>query len=438
MAYRRAEGASAQESLPHASSLEQPRFIVRGGVPLSGTIRVSGSKNASLPLMAAALLTSEPCILDGVPDIEDVRIMGEVLRSLGARLERVGPGSLLIQADNIHNLAAPTDLVKKMRGSFLVLGPLLSRLGRGSSCPPGGDVIGQRPIDVHLVGFAALGAKIEREGEVYTAHCPRLRGTQIFMDYPSHIGTENLLMAASLAEGKTVVLNASQEPEVVDVAEMLNKMGARIKGAGSSTIEIEGVDQLGGARHTAIPDRIEAGTFAIAAAVAGGDVRLTNVRPDHLDSLIWKLRETGVEASGQADSLSISRKGPLAAVNVQALPYPGFATDLQAAFGVLLTQADGVSIVHERVYDNRLLYVKELRKMGAMVAVNGQTAVIKGPCRLRGVNVRALDIRSGAALMLAGLAAQGTSQIEDIQHLERGYEGIDEKLRALGARVERV
>lgn len=438
MAYRPAEGTFARGSLPHGSSLQERRFLITGGRPLSGTIRISGSKNAGLPLMAASLLTSEPVILEGLPDIEDVRIMAEVLRSLGARLERPAPGQLVIQASHIDNLSAPTDLVKRMRGSFLVLGPLLSRLGQGAACPPGGDVIGQRPIDVHLVGFQALGARITMEGEVYTARCSRLQGTQIFMDYPSHIGTENLLMAACLARGKTVLLNASQEPEVVDLADTLTKMGARIKGAGTSVIEIDGVDQLGGTRHTPIPDRIEAGTFAIAAAVAGGEVHLSNVRADHLDSLIWKLRETGADAYGENGSLYIHRRGTLSAVNVQALPYPGFATDLQAAFGVLLTQAEGVSIVHERVYENRLLYVKELRKMGAMVAVNGQTAVIKGPCKLTGASVRALDIRSGAALMLAGLAAQGTSQIEEIQHLDRGYEGIDEKLRALGAQVERV
>lgn len=438
MAYLPAKGASTGESPMPRPSLRDRRFVITGGRPLSGTVSICGSKNATLPLMAAALLTSEPCILDGVPDIEDVHIMAEVLRSLGATLETPAPGQMLIQAAHLLNLSAPTDLVKKMRGSFLVMGPLLARMGQGASCPPGGDVIGQRPIDVHLVGFHALGARITREGEVYTAQCPRLQGTEVFMDYPSHIGTENLLMAACLARGKTVLINASQEPEVVDLADMLTEMGARIKGAGSSVIEIEGVDQLGGAHHAPIPDRIEAGTFATAAAVAGGEVHLTNVRPDHLSSLIWKLRETGAEAYGESGSLHIARHGALFAVNVQALPYPGFATDLQAAFGVLLTQADGVSIVHERVYDSRLLYVKELRKMGAMVAVNGQTAVIKGPCRLRGAGVRALDIRSGAALMLAGLAAEGTTQINEIQHLDRGYVGIDDKLRALGARVERL
>lgn len=438
MAYRPAEGAPTWSSLPEAPSTQNRRFVIDGGFPLCGATRISGSKNATLPLMAACLLTPETCTLESVPDIEDVRIMAQVLRSLGARLEWLSPGRLQVQAGQIDNTAAPVELVSRMRGSFLVLGPLLARFGSGSSCPPGGDVIGQRPIDVHLMGFASLGAKISRSGEVYTASCPRLQGTQIFMDYPSHIGTENLLMAACLAKGKTVLVNASQEPEVVDLSHMLTQMGARIKGAGSSTIEIEGVEQLGGAEHTPIPDRIEAGTFAIAAAVAGGEVTLTNVRSDHLYSLIWKLRETGATVRNQGDSLLVARDGPLTAVNVQALPYPGFATDLQAAFGVLLTQAAGISIVHERVYDNRLLYVKELRKMGAMVQVKGQTAVIKGPCKLKGASVRALDIRSGAALMLAGLAAEGTSHIMDILHLERGYEGIDEKLMALGAHVRRI
>ncbi|MDP2661897.1 MAG: UDP-N-acetylglucosamine 1-carboxyvinyltransferase [Dehalococcoidia bacterium] len=438
MAYRPAEGAPVGGSLPEALTTQYRRFVIEGGFPLSGSMRISGSKNATLPLMAAGLLTSEPCVLYGVPDIDDVRIMAEVLRSLGARLEWQAPGQILIQADQIANLEAPTELVSRMRGSFLVLGPLLARFGSGSSCPPGGDVIGQRPIDVHLAGFAALGARITRDGEVYTATSPLLRGATVFMDYPSHIGTENLLMAACLAKGSTVLINASQEPEVVDLANMLLKMGARIQGAGTSVIQIEGVDHLGGAEHTMVPDRIEAGTFAIAAAVAGGAVHLTNVCPEHLNSLVWKLRETGVTVRSDGDSLFVARDGPLTAVNVQALPYPGFATDLQAAFGVLLTQATGMSIIHERVYDNRLLYVQELRKMGASVQVSGQTAVIKGPCKLKGATVRALDIRSGAALMLAGLAAEGTSYIEDIQHLERGYEAIDQKLQALGAHVSRV
>ncbi len=438
MPYLPVEGASARSSLPESPPTPERRFLIEGGFPLSGSIRISGSKNATLPLMAACLLTSEPCVIEGVPDIEDVRIMGEVLRSLGARLEWIAPGQLLIQADQIDNLAAPTELVSKMRGSFLVLGPLLARFGEGSSCPPGGDVIGQRPIDVHLAGFASLGARITTSGNVYSATCTQLKGTNIFMDYPSHIGTENLLMASCMAKGKTVLINASQEPEVVDLAEMLVKMGARISGAGTSFIEIEGVDRLGGARHAPVPDRIEAGTFAIAAAVAGGEVRLDNVQPNHLASLIWKLRETGCTVQSEEHSLLVARSGPLTAVNVQALPYPGFATDLQAAFGVLLTQANGISIIHERVYDNRLLYVKELRKMGAIMQVSGQTAIVKGPSKLRGAVVQALDIRSGAAFMLAGLAAEGITQIVDIQHLERGYDGIDRKLQALGAHVRRV
>lgn len=415
-------------------------FVIEGGHRLYGVVNISGAKNAVLPIMAAALLTPEDCIIDNVPRIDDVQIMGEVLRSLGATVEWIGEKQMRINAAKITNFFPPSDLVKKMRGSFLVVGPLLARFGRAASCPPGGDIIGQRPIDVHLTGFEALGAAIGREEDVYVVEAPQLRGSNIFMDYPSHIGTENLLMACSLAQGKTVIKNTSQEPEVVDLARMLTKMGAKIQGAGSSRIEVEGVESLKGASHSLIPDRIEAGTFAIAAAIAGGEVILQNVICAHIDSLIWKLNEAGVEVAEGGSFLWLRRRGPISAVNVQALPYPGFATDLQAAIGVLLTQAQGKSIVHERVYENRLLYVKELRKMGARVEVNGQsqTAMITGPVRLRGGAVRAMDIRSGAALILAGLVARGATTVADIYHLDRGYESIDQKLRQLGAVIHRL
>ena len=417
------------------------RFTVNGPCRLQGKVAVSGAKNAALPALAAALLTAEECLIEFVPDIEDVNIMADVLRSLGATVERVGSPPEIgwrIRASNITSVAAPTDLVKKNRASFLVMGPLLARFGEAVSCPPGGDVIGQRPIDVHLVGFASLGACITRQGEEYRAAAPRLRGTKVFMDYPSHIGTENLLMAAVLAEGKTVLKNASAEPEVIALAEMLNSMGARISGAGTNTIEIEGVRELHGTRFRVIPDRIEAGTYAIAAALTRGEVEIGPVVPDHLDSLIWKLQESGSSVAVHENSIVVRGAEELTAVNIQALPYPGFATDLQSAVGVMLTQARGKSIIHERVYDNRLLYFDELRKMGAMVAVKGQTAEVCGPARLRGAAVKALDIRSGAALVLAGLAAEGTTEIADIYHLDRGYQAIDEKLRGLGADIERV
>lgn len=389
--------------------------------------------------MAACLLTDEPVVLDGVPDIEDVAILSQVLSNLGATVEREGPGRLRIVADKITTFRAPSDLVRKMRASFLVLGPLLARFGEAESCAPGGDVIGQRPIDVHLVGFGALGAEIRRDGDIYSTKAKRLAGTAIFLDYPSHIGTENLLMAACLAEGRTVLKNASAEPEVVDLATMLTRMGARIKGAGTSTIIVHGVEKLHGTYHEVIPDRIEAGTYAIAAAATGGEVWIDNVRPRHMDALIWKLGEMGVSVGDLDGSLFINAKNVhLRSVNVQALPYPGFPTDLQATMAALLTQADGLSIIHERVYDNRLLHVGELRRMGAEIEVSGQTAVIRGPIALVGSTVRALDIRSGAALVLAGLAAHGQTEVLDVVHLDRGYDNMTEKLRSLGAEIQRI
>jgi len=412
------------------------RYVIEGGRPLSGGVRISGAKNAALPALAAALLTDEDCIIDQVPRIEDVGIMAEVLRSLGVRLEWLGGHRLRVNAAGVHTLVAPSELVVKNRASFLVMGPLLARFGDAASSPPGGDVIGQRPIDVHLSGFATLGAEIATWEDKYRARCPRLRGAFIFMDYPSHIGTENLLMAACLAEGETIIKNASAEPEVADLAEMLRGMGARIGGVGTSTIRVRGVSRLHGVSHRVIPDRIEAGTFAIAAAATGGEVKLCNVRPRHMDSLLWKLREAGADVLEGPSWIRVRGK-PLSGVNVQALPYPGFPTDLQAAFGVMLTQAAGASVIHERVYDNRLRYVAELRRMGADIEVRGQTAVISGPTPLRAAEVRALDIRSGAALVLAGLAASGRTTIRDIHHVARGYESIEEKLNRLGASIRR-
>lgn len=414
------------------------RFIIEGGRRLQGSVRISGAKNAALPAMAASLLTKEDVILEEVPRIGDVEIMAEVLRSLGAAVEWLGEHKMRLNAANIRSVVAPSDLVIKNRASFMVIGPLLARFGEAASRPPGGDVIGQRPVDVHLIGLKTLGAEIRLEGDKYVAKAPRLKGTKVFMDYPSHIGTENLVMAASLAKGKTVLVNTSAEPEVVDLAAMLNSMGAGISGAGSSTIEIEGVDELHGTTHRIIPDRLEAGTFAIAAVITGGEVELRHVDCTHMECLIWKLTEIGAQVMPGQGVLSVKKGRPLSAANVQALPYPGFATDLQATIGVLLTQACGISVVHERVYDNRLLYMDELRKMGIDVEINGQTAVIRGPVPLKGTLVQALDIRCGAALVLAGLAAEGITEVMDIFHLDRGYEDIDGKLRGLGAAISRT
>lgn len=413
-------------------------ILIEGGRPLSGAVPIEGAKNAALPCMAAALLTADDCVIENVPAIEDVQILAQVMRVLGATVEQVDPTTWRINAAAVHTVDAPPDLVRKMRASFLVMGPLLARFGRATSCAPGGDVIGQRPIDVHWVGFGAMGAALSREGEIYSAESPRLQGASIFMDYPSHIGTENLLMAATLADGVTTMINASGEPEVVCLAGMLEAMGARIAGAGSNRLVVEGVERLHGVTHRVIPDRIEAGTFAMAAAITRGSVVLEGARPDHMEAVIWKLREAQVDVDVRDDGFRVTARRPLAAVNVQALPYPGFPTDLQSAIGVLLTQARGESVIHERVYDNRLLYVHELTRMGAEIDVRGQTAVVYGPRRLKGTDVRALDIRSGASLVLGGLVATGETRISDVWHLDRGYAHFDDKIRSLGAAYRRV
>jgi UDP-N-acetylglucosamine 1-carboxyvinyltransferase len=414
------------------------RFLIEGGHRLQGAVRVSGSKNAALHTLAATLLTGEDCCLENVPAIGDVRFMLDIMQALGTKVERTPTGGLRLNSSDIHSFAAPSDLATNLRGSFLVMGPLLARLGEAACSPPGGDIIGLRPLDVHLAGFAALGADVRREGDKFVARASRLKGSRVFMDYPSVLGTQNLMMAATLAEGATVIVNAAAEPEVASLAEMLNSMGARICGAGGHTIKVAGVRSLHGTKHRVIPDRIEAGTFAIAAAITKGEVEIEDGLSSHLDALLWKLRESGVAVEETERGLRVSRSGPLRAINAQSVPYPGLATDLQAPMAVLLTQAQGVSFIYERVFDNRLLYVGELRKMGAEVVTSGTTALISGPTPLIGASVRALDIRAGAALVLAGLAAQGRTEVSDIYHLDRGYEGLDQKLRSLGAVIQRA
>lgn len=413
-------------------------FVIEGGQRLQGSVAVSGSKNAAVAAMAATLLVPDDCHLENVPDIGDVKAMAEVMESLGVRVERPTPSSLRLNASKTTSCSPATELVVNLRASFQVMGPLLARFGQAACSQPGGDVIGQRPIDVHLAGFAAMGARISRQDGKFLAQAKELRGARIFMDYPSVLGTQNLMMAATLAKGTTTIINAAAEPEIVSLAEMLNGMGARVRGAGSHTLEIEGVDSLHGTSHRILPDRIEAGTFAIAAAITGGDVQIGGVNCYHLCSLIAKLREAGVGVEEREDGLHVSGDSPLRAVTIQALPYPGLATDLQAPMAALLTQAEGVSYVHERVFDNRLLYIGELRKLGAEVISTGTTAIISGPSPLVGTSVRALDVRAGAALVLAGLVARGRTEIFDIYHLIRGYQSIDEKLRALGASIRRA
>ncbi|HKZ50459.1 MAG TPA: UDP-N-acetylglucosamine 1-carboxyvinyltransferase [Dehalococcoidia bacterium] len=431
-------------------------LVIEGGRRLEGTVRVGGAKNAVLPCMAAALLTGEDCYLENVPRIADVEFMIQVLESLGGRVEWSGAHCLRLNAANITALSPPADLVTSQRASFLVMGSLLGRFGYAACPPPGGDVIGQRPIDVHLAGFAALGATIGREAEKYVAKAQGLRGATIFLDYPSVLGTENLLLATSLSQGRSLLVNAACEPEVVCLAEMLQAMGARISGVGTHTIEVEGVASLHGAAHNIIPDRIEAGTFAIAAAITGGDVEIEGARPDHLMAFTAKLQEVGVRIEpgraiplrGSPGPSGLGSKGnmclrvrggdALRAVSIQAVPYPGLATDLQAPMAALLTQAHGTSYINERVFENRLLYVGELRKMGAEVVTTGTTAIIQGPTPLIGSQVRALDVRAGAAVVLAALVARGTTRVGEIHHLDRGYEALDQKLCSLGAVIQRI
>jgi UDP-N-acetylglucosamine 1-carboxyvinyltransferase len=415
------------------------KLVIEGGRALRGAVDVGGSKNATMGAMAAALLASEDCVLRNVPNIGDVEQMARVLRSVGATVDWREPSALCINASGVGSSAPPTDLVGNLRGSFLIMGALLGRLGEASCPPPGGDVIGQRPVEVHLNGFISLGAEVVREDERYVARARQLTGATIFCDYPSVLGTQNLMLAAVCADGRTTIVNAAAEPEVQGTAEMLQSMGAGITGAGTHTIVIEGVGELHGTDYTVIPDRLEAGTFAIAAAITRGEVEVRRVCLEHLTSVISKLREAGSDIELTDASMLVRGTGNLKGLAIQALPYPGLATDLQALMAVLLTQADGVSYVHERVFDNRLLYVSELRKMGAEIVTTGTTtAIISGPTPLVGAGVRALDVRAGAALILAGLVARGRTEIGDIYHVDRGYERIDEKLRSLGAEIERV
>lgn len=415
------------------------KLVIVGGCRLRGTVAVNGAKNAALPLMAAALLTEEECVLENVPMVEDVRTMALLLAHLGCAVELdEAAHRVVIRAATLRTTDLPVALARRMRASFLLTGPLLARCGQARAPHPGGCAIGRRPVNVDIKGFQAMGAEVTLNEGLYSLRAPRLVGQKIYLDYPSHTGTENLLMAACLAEGRTVIKHASAEPEVVALAEALVQMGARIHGAGSSLIEVEGVSRLRGVRLTVLPDRLEAGTFAIAAALTGGDVVIENVCPAHMDPLTHKLLEVGAQVEEGPTWYRVTARGPLRAVELQTLPYPGFPTDLQAAFAVLLTQAVGTSLVHERVFDDRLQYTAELRKLGARISVQGQTATIEGPTPLRGAPVRALDIRSGAALILAGLVAEGVTEVLDIHHVDRGYEALDRKLARLGASIWRV
>ena len=413
------------------------RFLIHGGSPLRGDVRVSGSKNAALYTLAAALLTGDPVTIHNMPEIADIGEMADVCRSLGALVEVDGT-TVRLEAREFVSTTPPIERVMALRASFLVMGPLLARVGEAACASPGGDVIGVRPLDVHLTGFRALGARVSREGANWAARAGRLTGARIFLDYPSVLGTVNVMFAATLAHGTTTIVNAAAEPEVAMVADLLNEMGARVRGHGTSMVEIEGVRRMHGAEFTVHADRIETGTYLIAAAATGGDVHVTNARPADLDSLLSKFSEMGAEIRlPDTGGVAIACPRPPQAIHLQAVPYPGFPTDLHAPIAAALTQAVGVSTIHERVFDNRTAYVGELRNLGARLITGGQTVVIEGGTQLTGAAVRALDIRAGAAVVIAGLAADGETQVSGVDHLDRGYAHLAARLSALGATVER-
>jgi UDP-N-acetylglucosamine 1-carboxyvinyltransferase len=414
-------------------------FLIKGGVPLHGEAAISGSKNAALPIMAAALLTDEPCVIRRVPDLSDTRFMARILESLGAKttFER---GTLTVRARKIRGYA-DYELVRKMRGSICIMGPLLGRLKQARVSLPGGCVIGARPINLHLKGFEALGAKVKIEGGYIDASAKRLVGVSTFLGGRAGstvLGTANVMMAATLADGVTVIESAACEPEVVDLAKFLTAMGAKISGAGSPTITITGIKKLHGAEHELIPDRIEAATFAIAAAATNGEVTLAGARAEHLRAVLDKLDEAGVSIQQRGGNLIVRRGKKLNAVDVTTLPYSGFPTDVQAQMMSLLALAPGISIITERIFESRFMHVSELARLGADIEIEGPSAIVKGGRPLSGAPVMASDLRASAALVIAGLAAKGTTQINRIYHVDRGYEQMDAKLRKLGARIQRV
>ncbi|MFY9218395.1 MAG: UDP-N-acetylglucosamine 1-carboxyvinyltransferase [Tepidanaerobacteraceae bacterium] len=412
-------------------------IVIEGGRPLRGTVKISSAKNAVLPVIAASLLTESECIIEDAPELEDVKVMTEVLNSLGAKALREGD-SIKISAGTIDSFEAPYDLVRKMRASFLVMGPLLARKGRARISMPGGCAIGSRPIDLHLKGFAALGAQIELGHGFVEAKCDKLKAATIYLDFPSVGATENIMMAAALAEGQTIIGNAAKEPEIIDVANFLNSMGAKIRGAGTDIIKIEGVKELSGISYTVIPDRIETGTYLVAGAITGGNVLLENVVPEHLKPVIAKLIECGADITEEPEGLRVIGCERPVASDVKTMPYPGFPTDMQAQIMAFLSKACGTSMVIETVFENRYMHVEELKRMGAKIKIEGRSAVVEGVEKLSGAPVKATDLRAGAALILAGLAAEGTTKVMHTYHIDRGYVDIVGKLKNLGANIKKV
>lgn len=417
-----------------------PKILVRKSAPLKGSIKIDGAKNAALPIIAAALLGTEPIILEDVPNLVDVKIILKVLESLGSKIVFLSENRVSIDSSNINCFITDRELMDKMRASFLVMGPLLARFGKAEAFLPGGCAIGSRPIDLHLKGFRILGAEIVEEPEKVSAHCERLQGDTIYLDFPSVGATQNIIMAATLAKGETIIENAAKEPEIVDLCNFLNKMGAKISGAGTSTIRVIGVEKLFGATHTIIPDRIEAATFMLAAAITGGEVIVENCISSHIKPIIAKLKETGATVIVNEDEDLIYVKGTkdIKGTDIKTLPYPGFPTDVQAQFMAYLCICNDNAKVTETVFENRFMHVEELNKMGAIIATSGKEARVAGVNKLVGAEVKATDLRAGAALVLAGLVADGTTVIGNIYHIDRGYNDFVGKMKSLGADIERV
>jgi UDP-N-acetylglucosamine 1-carboxyvinyltransferase len=417
------------------------KFVIRGGNPLLGTVRISGAKNAALPAMAAALLTEEPVILENIPQVRDIETTRKLLVAMGAEVE-LGYGRAhhrtTICCRNLSSPEASYELVKTMRASTLVIGPLVARCGKARVSLPGGCAIGARPIDLHIKGLERLGANINQEHGYVEASAERLKGAEIVFDKITVTGTEDLLMAATLAEGETVLQNCAREPEVSDLADLLNKMGAKIEGAGTPTIRVKGVDKLRGAKHRIIPDRIEAATFIIAAALTDGDLNVSGCDPGHLGALLQKLQEVGIKTRHAADSVRVEGNGPLRAADVITEEYPGFPTDVQAQYMALATQAEGTSIITENIFENRFLHAQEMLRMGANIKIEGRRAVVWGKSQLSGAAVLASDLRASASLVLAALVADGETIIDRVYHIDRGYEHIEEKLRGVGAQIRRI
>lgn len=417
------------------------KLIINGGRRLEGRVKISGAKNAVLPIIAATLLGQDvPSLLDEVPALEDVHTISEVLLELGVKAEfDAVKNTLLVDSSKIACCAAPYDLVRKMRASFLIMGPLLARCGEAKISLPGGCAIGTRPIDLHLKGFEALGAEIEIGHGFILAKAPNgLKGARIYLDFPSVGATENIIMAASMAEGQTILENPAQEPEIIDLANYLNVMGAKIRGAGTNVIKIDGVKKLTGKNYTIIPDRIEAGTYMVAAAMTRGDVYIENAISEHLKPVIAKLKEAGVSIEEDVNGIRVYCDKQTKAVDVKTMPYPGFPTDMQAQFMAMLAVSEGTGLVTETVFENRFMHVDELKRMGANIKIDGRTSVVEGVDTLTGCQVKATDLRAGAAMVLAGLVADGETQIGYIHHIDRGYDNLVQKLCCLGADIQRT